>query len=354
MKTRLLHRRRPRWVSTAIVALSACLVAVGCGQSSQDSETDSTTVKLGISGQSLLAYLPVTLAQQLGYYEEAGLNVELIDMQSGSQAITGLLAGDVDVVSGYFDHTIQVQAKGKPAQAFTAMLTVPSMVVAVAPGSAGTVSSLSDLVGQPVGVTSPGSGTDYFLKFLLEKNGIDPQSVPVVGIGAGSTAVAAMQQGQVKAAVMLDPAVEQLEAAVGQPLTALADTRTTEGVRDAYGVDTYPASVLYANVDWVAENKETAQKLAEVIAKTVTEIQAMSGADIASKMPPALAGGQDQAVYAKAIDTIKSGFSTTGYIDPAGVEAAYNVLKEFDPAVKNASNIDLQLTYTNEFASQQK
>ncbi len=65
--------------------------------------------------------------------------------------------------------------------------------------------------GKKVGVSAPGSSTDFFLKFLLKKAGVDPNSAAVIGVGLGATAVAAMEQGQIDAAVMLDPAVTVLQ-----------------------------------------------------------------------------------------------------------------------------------------------
>ena len=58
------------------------------------------------------------LAQQLGEYKKAGLDVELINFKGGSQALTAVLGGSADVVSGYFDHCVNLAAKNQSLVAF--------------------------------------------------------------------------------------------------------------------------------------------------------------------------------------------------------------------------------------------
>ena len=87
----------------------------------------------------------------------------------------------------------------------------PGLVLVVSPSHTDEIKSIKDLAGKKVGVSAPGSSTDFFLKYLLKKNGLDPTSAAVIGVGLGATAVAAMEQGQIDAAVMLDPSVTVLQ-----------------------------------------------------------------------------------------------------------------------------------------------
>jgi len=306
------------------------------------------TVRMGVGGQPLLVYLPTTLAQGLGYYKEAGLDVQLEDLQGGSKALQALQGGSVDVVSGFYDHTIQMAAKGKEVKAFVNMLQYPSVVLAVSPKSKKPIKSIKDLQGATVGVTAPGSSTDFFLKFLLRKEGLSPEAASVVAIGGDATAVAAMENGKVDAAVMIDPSLSQLQQRVGKDkLVILSDTRAAEGVKSAFGVSTYPAAVLYSTGDWITKNPETTRKLAGAIQKTLTWIQAHSAAEIAAKMPAQYAG-DDKAVYVASIDAAKQAYSPDGQIHEDGAKAVLSVLKQSIPEVGSAT-IDLSKTYTNEF-----
>ncbi|MGI8717588.1 MAG: ABC transporter substrate-binding protein [Lapillicoccus sp.] len=306
------------------------------------------TVRMGVGGQPLLVYLPTTLAQQLGYYKEAGVDVQLDDLQGGSKALQALQGGSVDVVSGFYDHTIQMAAKGKEVKAFVGMLQYPSVVLAVSPKAKKPIKTIKDLQGATVGVTAPGSSTDFFLKFLLRKNGLSPDAAPVVAIGGDATAVAAMENGKVDAAVMIDPSLSQLQKRVGKDnLVILSDTRTAEGVQNAFGVSTYPAAVLYSTGDWINKNPDTARKLAGAIQRTLTWIQGHSAEEIAAKMPPQYAG-DDKSVYVASIEAAKKAYSPDGKIHEDGAKEVLSVLKQSIPEVGSAT-IDLSKTYTNEY-----
>ncbi len=58
-------------------------------------------------------YLPLTVVERLGYFKDAGLDVEISDFPGGARALQSLIGGSADVVAGAFDHTIQMQAKGQ-------------------------------------------------------------------------------------------------------------------------------------------------------------------------------------------------------------------------------------------------
>ena len=70
-------------------------------------------ITIAVGGAACLCYLPTVLAKQLGEYDRAGLSVELIDFKGGSQSLTAVLGGSADVVSGYFDHCVNLAAKGQ-------------------------------------------------------------------------------------------------------------------------------------------------------------------------------------------------------------------------------------------------
>src|SRR5207342_3265003 len=125
----------------------------------------------------------------------------------------------------------------------------PGLVLVVSPSHTGEIDSIKDLAGKKVGVSAPGSSTDFFLKFLLKKNGLDPASAAVIGVGLGATAVAAMEQGQIDAAVMLDPSVTVLQGEYPD-LKILSDTRTQRDTLAVFGGE-YPGGALYTTVAWI-------------------------------------------------------------------------------------------------------
>jgi NitT/TauT family transport system substrate-binding protein len=304
-------------------------------------------IVIGIGGQPLLTYLPTTLAQELGYYKDEGLNVELQDLQGGSKALTAMLGGSTDVTSGYYEHTIQMQAKNQHIKAFVDMGLSSGLALVVSPKQEGTIKSIADLKGKNVGVTAPGSSTDMFVKYLLSKNGMNKEDASVSAIGAGSSAVAAVENGQVDAAVMLEPDVTVLGKRLGKDPVVLEDVRTVEGLKRVFGTDAWPSSSLYAKTDWLEQNPETATKLAAALKRTLEYIAQHSGKEIAAKMPEKFAGG-DQEQYAAVIEELKATLSKDGAFTKEGAEAVLNTQRTANPEVGD-KEINLAETYTNEF-----
>ena len=138
-------------------------------------------VTIAVGGGACLCYLPTVLANQLGEYEKAGLKVDLVDLKGGSDALKAVLGGSADVVSGYFDHCVNLAAKKQELQAFVVYDRYPGLVLVVSPSHSSEIKSIKDLAGKKVGVSAPGSSTDFFLKYLLKKNGLDPTSAAVRG-----------------------------------------------------------------------------------------------------------------------------------------------------------------------------
>ena len=303
-------------------------------------------VRIAVGGAGCLCYLPTVLAQQLGAYEQAGVEIELINFKGGSTALTAVLGGSADVVSGYYDHCVNLAAKDKALTAFVTYDRVPGLVLVVSPKDTASVHSVKDLAGKKVGVSAPGSSTDFFLKYLLAKNGVDPAKVPVIGIGLDATAVAAMEQGQVDAAVMLDPAVTLLQGKF-KDLQILSDTRTVANTKAVFGGE-YPGGALYAQSAWVAQHPQETQALTDAIVTTLKWIQGHSAEDIMAKMPDEMVG-PDKALYLAALKNTIPMYSTTGKMDPKGAEAVLAVFTQSSPEVA-AAHIDLSKTYTNAFA----
>src|SRR6476661_4505130 len=130
-----------------------------------------TKVTIAVGGAGCLCYLPTMLAQQLGEYKKAGLDIEMINFKGGSQALTAVLGGSADIVSGYFDHCVNLAAKNQALQSIVVYDRYPGFALVVAPK--GGINSVKDLAGKNVGVSAPGSSTHFFLNYMLRKAGVD-------------------------------------------------------------------------------------------------------------------------------------------------------------------------------------
>ncbi|MBR1201315.1 MULTISPECIES: ABC transporter substrate-binding protein [unclassified Bradyrhizobium] len=307
-------------------------------------------ITIAVGGGACLCYLPTVLAKQLGEYDKAGLAVELVDLKGGSDALKAVLGGSADVVSGYFDHCVNIAAKKQEMQAFVVYDRYPGLVLVVSPKHTGEINSIKDLAGKKVGVSAPGSSTDFFLKYMLKKNGLDPQGTAVIGVGLGATAVAAMEQGQIDAAVMLDPSVTVLQGSHAD-LKILSDTRTQHDTLAVFGGE-YPGGALYSTTAWVNGHEKEVQALTNAIMATLAWIHSHSAEDIMAKMPEELVGKNKEQYLAALKNTIPM-YSETGKMDPKGAEAVLAVFSEGSPEVAKAG-IDVTKTYTNKFVDQVK
>jgi sulfonate transport system substrate-binding protein len=302
-------------------------------------------VTLAVGGGSCLCYLPTMLAKALGEYEKAGVSVDVVDFKGGSESLKAVIGGSADVVSGYFDHCVNLAAKGQHLQSFVVYDRFPGLVLVVSPKHNAEIKSIKDLAGKKVGVSAPGSSTDFFLKYLLSKNGVDPNSVGVIGVGLGGSAVAAMEQGQIDAAVMLDPAVTILKTKFSD-LAILSDTRSRKDTLAVFGGE-YPGGALYTKAEWIAGHEKEVQAMTNAIVATLKWIHSHTPEEIADKMPPNLVG-KDKATYVAALKNMLPMYSQTGRMDPKGAEAVLAVFSQSSPAVK-AAHIDLSQTYTNKY-----
>ena len=324
-----------KWVAAGAIALMTMANAA------------EAKVTLSIGGASCLCYLPTVLAKQLGFYEKAGVDVDMIDFKGGSQALTAVIGGSADVVSGYFDHVVELAAKQQQLKSFVVYDRFPGLVLVVAPDQTGKITKVSDLAGKKVGVSAPGSSTDFFLKYELKKAGLAPNATAVIGVGLGATAVASMDHGQIDAAVMLDPAVTILQNEHSD-LKLLVDTRSEADTLTAFG-GAYPGGALYARADWIDGHQKDVQGLTNAIIETLKWIHTHSADEIMSKMPPAMVG-KDTNIYLDALKHTLPMYSEDGMMDPNGAKAVLEVFSVGDPAVA-AAHIDVSQTYTNMFVN---
>jgi sulfonate transport system substrate-binding protein len=331
-------RRLALWL--AAFALSVTFVAVN------DQARAQTRVRLAVGGQSALYYLPLTVTDRLGYFKDEGLAVEISDLQGGSKALQALVGGSADVVTGAFDHTIQMQAKNQPITAVVQLGRFPGFVLAVVASKAASYRGPRDLKGMKIGITAPGSSTHFMAQHMMVQAGLKPNDAAFIGVGAGSTAVAAAKRGEIDALVNVDPVINLLESE--NVIKVVADTRTVEGTRQVYG-GTYPAAVLYLAPAYAKANPKTVQSLVNAFVRGLKWVASHPAEEIAKVMPPEYALGNME-LFVRSIRSSIPMYSPDGRFSREAAETAYKVLREFDDSVRRAK-IDVAATYTDSFVS---
>src|SRR3954467_10926086 len=146
---------RNLWIALAALAASGALAQV----------PEKKDVHVAVGGKSSLYYLPLTIAEQLGYFKDEGLNVQISDFAGGSQALRAVVGGSADVVSGAFEHTINMQVKGQRLGAVGLEDRAPQIVLGGNPKTMQNYRSVADLKGRKIGVTAPGSSTNIVANF---------------------------------------------------------------------------------------------------------------------------------------------------------------------------------------------
>lgn len=345
-----------RKASAGLAAATIALSAAACSSSSSSSSGTAgnggstggggtTTVKIMVGGLNKQIYLPAMLTQQLGYYQAAGLTVELSDEPAGVNAENAMLAGQVDGVVGFYDHNVDLQAKGKSTESVVQLLQAPGEVEMVRTDQVGIIKSPADFRGKHLGVTGLGSSTNFLTKALAVHAGVPVSEITSVPVEAGPTFIAAMEHKQIEAGMTTEPTITALlQKKLAQPLV---DMRTLAATRQALG-GTYPSSCLYLRSEWVAGHKDTTQKLVNAFVKTLKWINTHSPAEIADKMPPGYYAGVGKDAYVKALEAEKEMYSPDGMMPADGPKTVLDVLSSFSPTVKG-HQIDLSKTYTNTF-----
>ena len=325
-----------------IAATGACWLAATGPLRAQPLERPQLTLAVG--GKNLLYYLPLTIAEQLGYFKAEGLELKIVDFAGGSQALRALVGGSADAVSGAFEHTVNMQSKGQKLRAVVLMGRAPQIVLGVNPKTMPNFKTLADLKGKKLGVTAPGSSTNVMANFVLAKAGLKPGDVSIIGVGAGAGAVAAMRAGQIDALANLDPVISLLTRS--NDLKIVSDTRIVAEADKVFG-GPMPAACLYLAQSFIDKNPRTVQALVTAIVRANQWIQKAGPGEIIKAVPESYLLG-DRAVYIDAFLAAKGALSRDGLFPAGGAETALRALASIDPEIAKA-NIDLKAVVTDDF-----
>ena len=321
-------------------ALAAALGVVCTPAAAQAPEKSKVTIAVG--GKASFYYLPLTIAEQRGYFKEEGLNVEIVDFAGGSQSLRAVVGGSADVVSGAYEHTINLQANKQYFKAFVLQGRAPAISLGVS--TKAKYQSPADLKGMKIGVSAPGSSTNMMVTYFLTKHGMKASDVSFIGVGTGNAALAAIRSGQIDALSNVDPVMTMLEQK--GDVKIVADTRTLKGTEQVFG-GPMPAGCLYAPEDFVKKHPNTVQALTNAMVKALKWLQQAGPSDIIKTVPEAYLLG-DRALYLASYNNVKDAVSPDGIIPDVGAKTTLKAMASFNPKVK-PDQIDLSRTYTNEF-----
>ena len=328
----------------AVLAATLAFIATIAAPSGAAAADKFTIMVGGIEKQ---IYLPAALTEALGHFKEEGLDVRILNEGAGVDAEKELLAGAVQGVVGFYDHCVDLQPKGKFVESIVQFSQAPGEVEMVS-SKHPEIKSMADVKGKTLGVTGLGSSTNFLTQYLAARAGVPLGDYTVLGVGAGTTFIAAMQQDRIQLGMTTEPTISRL-LATGEA-KVLVDMRDVAKTRAALG-GTYPAASFYMETGYVQSHKELTQKLANAFVKTLKYIHTHTAAEITEKMPKSFYVA-DKAAYIKALADGKAMFTSDGVMPEGGPETVLAVLQA--KSSMKGQNVDLAKTYTTEFVKNAK
>ena len=344
---------RKNILATAAVAATALITLTACGGSNSNTQTSTSkdntklpTVSLMVGGIDKQIYLPYMLADRLGYYHKYGVNMHLSTESAGVGAEDAMLSGQVDMAGAWYNHTIVFQSKGQDVVDVVQLSGAPGEREMCAKNSG--VHSGKDFAGKTLGVTDIGSGTDALPQFIGTKSGVQPGQFHRVGVGAGATAIGAIQHHQVACVMTTQPTVGALEKQ-GLAYSAV-DLASTSGAQAALG-GAWPAASVIAKASWVNANRATVQKVVDALVATMQWINSHSAADIANMLPASYTQNAltSKADYISALAQDKGQFLPDGNMPAKGEQTVQEMELQIG-AIK--SPVDLSKTWDGSFVAQ--
>ena len=327
-----------------ILAGAAAVSVLGLAPRALAQAPEKAKVALGVGGKNLLYYLPLTIAEKQGYFKEFGLEVTINDFAGGAKALQALIGGSVDVVTGAYEHTLRMQAKGQDVRAVTELLRFPSIVIGVRKDLAGKIKTAADFKGLKIGITAPGSSTYITAVHAMVKAGLKATDASFIGIGGGASGVAAMKKGEIDVISHLDPVISKLEA--DGDIVTIIDTRTEAGTRALFG-GSNPAASVYLKNDFISANPNTVQALVNAHYKALKWIEKATPDQVADAVPQEYHLG-DRALYLAAFSKTREAYSRTGISSLEGMKSVYDMLKSLDSEMASAT-VDVAGTFIARF-----
>lgn len=333
--------------AVGVLALTAAACSSSGSGNSGGGSASMPTVRLMVGGIDKQIYLPYQLAQQLGYYKKYGVNVELsTEQQGGVGAEDAMASGQVDMAGAWYIHAIDFQSKGKDVIDVVQLSGAPGEREMC--GTTSGVHSAADFRGKTLGVTDLGSGTDELTQFLASQHGISKSDYHTLAVGAGATAIAAIQGGSAACVMTTQPTVGALESK-NLAYTGI-DLATTAGATKALG-GAWPSACVLARADWVKSHQKAVQAVVDALVATMHWIATHSAADIANEMPPDFVSNSTitKQQYIDGLSTDKGQFLPDGIMPAGGAKVVYNMEKVIGTDV---SGVTLGNTFTNQYALQ--
>lgn len=251
---------------TAIIVMIALLAACAAPRTGAPTEgstgaTGGTDIRLGYV--PVMIYAPLFVAQERGYFTEAGLNVELVPLQGGSDSVVQLAAGNFDAaVGGAGAGLLNAAARGVKFTIVAPMHTerppVTSPLV-ISAKRADEIKSVADLEGKRVAINATGAATEYWLAKALEQGGLTFDDIELTALPFRDVP-AALENGSLDASIL------------GEPLVTINEDQGLVKVLSEDFIDGFYSTFLYMG-EPLLNNREAARGFMRAYLRACRDLQ---------------------------------------------------------------------------------
>lgn len=156
---------------------------------------------LGYTGSSGI-FAGQWIAQEAGLYDKYGIHADQVLLPGASRMVQAMLGGDVPFASAGGNAAVDANLAGGDFVMVGSLAKVPAFYIMALPE----IKSIEDLRGKTVGVTRFGSSTDFTMRYVLKKQGLEPgRDVTILQMGDLFAAVVALKTRQIVAAPFSSP-----------------------------------------------------------------------------------------------------------------------------------------------------
>lgn len=267
-------------------------------------------------------WLPVYLAQELGYFAEEGLEAKFVTYKDGPLAQMGLLNGDAQFCLIGFEPVLMAFEKGQTSKVIMTTLVSQPYVFAVRPGL-----KAKDFKGKAVFAGMPGSAPYFFVKTILKNAGLNPdKDVTFASLEYGAELVA-LSRGDISGAYIRATRIPQALEAGAEVLVDATDPTQHKAV---YGSENYEAMNVQVADGFIKEHPDTVQAFANAVSRAMAWQSAHSDAEVAKAVSPLFPGRNIDAPLIKVLRRCLSPdglFTHQGFSAVTGFCLANGVIK---------------------------
>ena len=303
-------------------------------------------VTIALAAKSSLYHLPLVLADQLGMFKTENLQIDWLECDSGLQAVQAALNGQADVISGAFEHALDLQARGLNYRAFVLQGRTPQMSVGLVSRKAIAMKSLTDLKSVRLGISSLGSATHWLAQHWIYKSNLSADNFQFVELGANtSNVMEAIRSSSVDALCYVDPIMHYLEQK--NDLRLLTDTRSFLSSQRMFGGSMLSACLI-GKAEFLQKRADVVLILTLGVVRALQWLKTAGPSDIL-KLVPSVNWMGDRAIYLGALDKVRDSYSLDGVFSADALQNTWRA-RSIRVTSNRANLTTLGQSFTNEFA----